>query len=297
MSLDHPTYLPPLSVPSCPEWCYSSDYPGLADFLLYHGSPLDYSWPTTPSLTVLSPFSLDYEVPPDSIVWRDFSPTSSQSSSPETSTLWVMHPTSLPPKPALQFAPKLLRIFESSEVPQDAFHCVICEAPSSLTRTSPPKSKCCHYVSCSECQSRIVRQLLRCGSCSRELTGEYPVCSPECECVTKSLSQMLQTTQCPRCGDKLAKETCGSTCTRKKSPAYKSCVQRLTREVAAMVIVPDICMKYFPGSRPCCHYSRCELHGKIMRGRSHRCSECREVSRSGPSVGVKPTELYKIDSY
>jgi len=193
-----------------------------------------------------------------------------------------IHPPTDPPpasQESSQFCPKVIKFFESTNPSQaESLTCAIC-GPSSLTSAIPRRAICEHYVSCGECQNRVCRLLLRCAPCCRALTGEYPVCNGECENLSISMSQMLKTTNCPRCCEKLAKETCGATCTRKDTSTYKNCHQLLDQSVTVLVIHPNECSRSFPGLRPCCHFTRCQEHGKVTRGRSRRCPQCREINR------------------
>jgi len=258
-------YAPP--EPRCPEWCCDKTFPGLAEFLMYHGGNLPAGG-VDPPLTLREHRSLsnqEYPVDatPDKIIHH-------------TEVRGIISSFPRSPSVVRKFAPKLVRIF--GPLPSEEFLCEIC-GPSQLLRTSPPRTQCQHYVSCSECQARIVQKLLRCSQCCRHLTGEYPLCGDECENLCYTFAQLLQTGNCPRCDAKLSKELCSPVCNRKKIGLYKRCQERLTKHVAAMVMDPHVCSTSFPGARPCCHYTRCEKHDKITRGRSQRCSQCRSSSR------------------
>ena len=250
----------PRSEPRCPSWCLEAHYEGLADFLEYHGGPLSNESSAQPPLSLVLPV---HHLPP-----------SSTPNSPSSARSGFLPPFQYQITP-LQFAPKVNRIFEPHENPNYSFECVVC-GPSILVHANPPKSTCQHFIRCSECQSRIIRQILRCGRCCSDLTGKYPVCElEECEQTAKDFAPRLQTGCCPRCGDKLGKDVCGATCSRKLSPAYLECQEILMGRVAAMVLHPQLCTSHYPGTRPCCHYARCETHGKITRGRSRRCAACK----------------------
>ena len=148
------------------------------------------------------------------------------------------------------------------------------------------EAKCGHYSSCNECRCRLVQLLLRCSSCCLDLTGEFPVCGDSCEKNSKQLSQSLRVASCPRCHLKLSKQTCGSSCSRVTSASYKQAEARLRERVGALVLEPSFSEKPgYEGERPCSHFTKCQEHGRITRGRSFvpRCPQCKnKVQQTEP---------------
>ena len=62
------------------------------------------------------------------------------------------------------------------------FDCSVCGGPSSLMLSDDFDFTfaCSHYISCTECCSRSIPQLLRCVACCSSLFGRFPGCGTEC---------------------------------------------------------------------------------------------------------------------
>ena len=148
--------------------------------------------------------------------------------------------------------------------------CTICKAKGC------PPSGCDHLVPCSECRCYVVRQVLRCGDCCKELTGSYPSCGPTCEDRSGQAGKSLSTGDCPRCHSKLQREKCSATCFRRTTSAYTQARSKLNELCAVLVLRPEMCGNGI-GSRPCAHYSQCPIHQTVRKGRSSRsrCTECK----------------------
>jgi len=234
--MSHPSLYPP--------WC--AEIPGLVELLQSSGQSL----PVHPCL-----------------------------SSPPSPPCFLESPPSAPgeeesiSRPQKQFANKFYIIREDSESYQ-TFLCDRC-GPSKIVWGRTPRSLCGHYESCTECQTHIIKQIMRCADCCREVTGTFPVCDENCEMVSRRLSQTLSTTKCPQCEQKLAKDGCGKGCLRKVSAGFEHSQRVLQANLAVMVLHPSMCAN--SSMRPCSHYSRCTKHGTITRGRAYqRCPRCRK---------------------
>ena len=161
------------SEPRCPEWCRERDYPGLPEFLQYYGDPLP-SGDAQPFQAYFPPsHSPGYALVRPQIASSSCDlPRRPSSTSLPSSTSPINSPSAL----SIRFAPKVLHLFEPREGIGATFECSLCGGPSTLSREGSTSS-CGHYVPCKECQTRVVNQLLRCGSCCRFYTGTYPVAS------------------------------------------------------------------------------------------------------------------------
>ena len=206
----------------------------------------------------------------------------------------VLRP-SLPSAMARETSPSIPLLFAKrievfSGGPQMSFLCVVCQAFSAIEFKVDGSvvAKCGHYFSCNECQSRLIRLLLRCSSCCLDLAGEFPVCGDSCEEISKRLSRSLRTSSCPRCHSKLSKETCGRSCARMTTPLYKTAEKRLRKRVGTLVLDPSFCeMANYEGERPCSHFTKCPEHGCVTRGRGNqpRCPQCQNKPQK-PTDGV-----------
>merc|ERR1719262_404071 len=169
------------------------------------------------------------------------------------------------------------------------FFCGVCQSDSKLHYDGNKiTASCDHYQCCNECRSRLVRQLLRCSHCCDDVVGNFPVCGDQCQVIAQKLGQGLSTTGCPRCGQKLSKETCGSECNRTTSRDYKRARRKLLKCTATMVLRPEHCESQPQlGARPCSHFTKCKTHGCITQGRANqpRCPACKDENRRGSERG------------
>mmetsp|Transcript_22574 Transcript_22574/g.38583 ORF Transcript_22574/g.38583 Transcript_22574/m.38583 type:complete len:358 (+) Transcript_22574:154-1227(+) len=163
-------------------------------------------------------------------------------------------------------------------------YCEICDGETSVEIAQGKNAvmKCKHYVVCNECRCRVVRRLLRCVDCCKELTGIFPVCK-EGRCVDTK-KEYTNSAGCPRCSKKLRKEVCGSDCTRRKLREYNQLRSRLNGIAVVLVQSAKDCLANSkdPGSvRPCAHYSFCEKHQVIYKGHGNNtvCNQCKKSQR------------------
>merc|ERR1712137_293265 len=175
------------------------------------------------------------------------------------------------------FGPRIDVYFEGATKRKN-FHCVICNRLSELVyQNGTVISTCRHFVPCNECRSYTVRHLLRCTGCCNRMVGGFPVCeNGHCMSMCNLLSTNLKTAQCVFCEDKLVKETCGTTCNRMEREWYKNYRQVLRERVFSMVVDPQLCEdRVLASERPCSHFTVCDEHHHITRGRARRCPACR----------------------
>jgi len=215
------------------------------------------------------------------------SPPAPQSCERQVSYPIIIHEEKAKVPPQNLFAPRVDRFFTCPE--EQTFHCVVCQDDATIHFDGKNLNVSCgHYQCCNECRARLVRQVLRCTSCCRQMVGQYPVCGEQCEMVSEKLSQGLSTTGCPRCHQKLSKEVCGDVCTRTKTREYEKARKKLLKGTGTMVLKPEFCEANPElGMRPCSHFTKCKQHGRITQGRANqpRCPDCKEsLRRRKPSL-------------
>jgi len=198
------------------------------------------------------------------------------------------------------FSPKL-----SAFIRQEGtfpFLCDICNQESYLTakRRGNMVTSCGHYVACNECRGRTVRRLLRCGTCCKELAGQFPLCALD-ECVSQLTTpeEPLNTGSCPCCEQRLTKELCSSECDRRKSKEYNQTRLVLLDRVGILVREVSVCCQPTDkqGMRPCSHFSYCQLHDEISKGHGKKitCKVCKggtpqSTRKRPPADDSRPTK-------
>merc|ERR1712137_50029 len=306
-----------------PSWC--DDIPGLANYLLEYGSYPQFPHHSHPQEAGEHTFNpTTYNQPPYvATPPQTFPMMESHQYSPEASSVNMAN-SSRPPLPphcefhgsphsplsspdyeeeetcnapptcsatplAPQFGKRVDEFFTEAGV--KIFFCDVCQEEAKLNFDGNKIIVSCgHYQCCNECRSRLVRQLLRCSHCCEAMVDEFPVCDvvDQCQIIAQKLGQGLSTTGCPRCGQKLSKETCGTECNRTSSREYKRARRKLLKSTATMVLRPEFCERQPQlGERPCSHFTKCKTHGFITQGRANqpRCPACKGESRRGTERG------------